>query len=59
MRRVLLLVAGVAALALGIAAPSLATSITTAQEDPVITPGPDGLVSHTGTSWHLPNCAVE
>jgi hypothetical protein len=21
--------------------------------------GPTGLVSHTGTSWHLPNCAVE
>jgi hypothetical protein len=20
--------------------------------------GPSGLVSHTGTSWHLPNCAV-
>ena len=20
--------------------------------------GPAGLVSHTGTSWHLPNCAV-
>jgi hypothetical protein len=20
--------------------------------------GPIGLVSHTGTSWHLPNCAV-
>ena len=21
--------------------------------------GPIGLVCHTGTSWHLPNCAVE
>ena len=49
MRRTLLLVAAIAASALAVAAPSTASSTassaTAAAEEPVLTPGPDGLIS--------------